>query len=404
MAIVKGTNAGFVTSSPSADPAASDNFEAAKKRSLANKDVTPAQDVTITEIGWWCDNTGDDVNYEVGIYSHDSTNNVADELLSVSRTNAKGTTAGWKKVTGLNISLNASTTYWIAIQCDDDPGGWATCDLGYMGSGSDDKCLYTANDGADATLLDTWPATSSLNKYLWAIYAVYEEEEEEINAVGTGYNWSVGNGAVTYHNLVYATGQGFGWSVGQGAVTNILLASATGYNWSVGTGAVTYYNIIAVTGQAYNWSVGEGKVANILIATGQGFNWSYGRGIVGTEFIVAVEGEGFNWSVGNGDITYFNIIAVDGQGYNWSVGQGIITNILLGTGQGFNWSFGSGYAGEVPLIVTALKKVTGGRVRKKNLDFLFKSPQLPEILPKKERIPEIVALETHLKSNKVRLL
>ena len=40
-------------------------------------------------------------------------------MLEVSRTNAKGTTAGWKRVTGLNWTISPSTVYWLGLQVDD---------------------------------------------------------------------------------------------------------------------------------------------------------------------------------------------------------------------------------------------------------------------------------------------
>ena len=118
MAIVNGTNSGFVTTAPTSDPAGALNY-ATDVRVFAIKDDAPATAATITEIGWWCDNATEEANFEVGIYAHDSVNNRPDGLLAgASQTNAKGTGAGWKTAT-VNISVTAGTTYWIAYQLDD---------------------------------------------------------------------------------------------------------------------------------------------------------------------------------------------------------------------------------------------------------------------------------------------
>ena len=114
MAVVIGTNSGFVTTAPTADPAGSatviDNV------SMAIRDVTPSLTGSISEIGWWCANSTQETNFEVGIYE-DNGANLPGDLIASYTTNAKGTGPGWKKVT-VDIALSADTQYWIAIQVD----------------------------------------------------------------------------------------------------------------------------------------------------------------------------------------------------------------------------------------------------------------------------------------------
>ena len=114
MAIVIGTNAGFVTSTPTSDPAGS-NW-ALDTDMIALKVTSPATATKITEIGFWCDTASEAANFEVGLYSDDSTS-FPNTRLYVDSTNAKGTTSGWKSVS-VDWAIDSSTIYWIAVQLD----------------------------------------------------------------------------------------------------------------------------------------------------------------------------------------------------------------------------------------------------------------------------------------------
>ncbi len=116
MALVKGTNCGFVSAAPTVDPA--ESSIAIDTHSIAMLDTTSAGINTITEIGWYCDNATEEANFEVAIYSDNAS--TPDAVVgSISSTNAKGTTSGWKSATGLSISVSPNTNYWIAVQLDD---------------------------------------------------------------------------------------------------------------------------------------------------------------------------------------------------------------------------------------------------------------------------------------------
>ena len=166
MAVVLGTNCGFVTVSPSADPAGSNSLMSLKSRAM--KDTSPATAAKIVEIGWWCDNATDESNFEVGVYDHNVGDDEPENLLAgASQTNAKGTGAGWKKVTGLNISISSSTIYWIGVELDTT-------------APPDASTNYTSDAARNArkenqtTLTDPWGTSSGFSSSLYAIYAVWE--------------------------------------------------------------------------------------------------------------------------------------------------------------------------------------------------------------------------------------
>jgi len=166
MALVVGTNCGLCASAPSADPAGSNYIIDNYGRSV--KIAVGATPITINEIGWWCDTATEAANFEVGIYSHNAGTDKPDSLLEVSRTNAKGTSAGWKKRGGLSWSLSANTTYWLAVQCDDTA---TTTNVNY-GSITGQRYSYNTNM---VTLPDTWTDTGTSSNTMLSIYGVYEE-------------------------------------------------------------------------------------------------------------------------------------------------------------------------------------------------------------------------------------
>jgi hypothetical protein len=168
MALVKGTNCGFVETAPEADPGATgmDFYNSG----FAVKDTAPAGATVITEIGWWSDVVNEEANYEVGIYEHNIGDDNPEAVVAIDATNAKGTTAGWKRSTGLNIPITPETIYWLAIQCDPSAThskiDWAA----EVGERSDRKSGLTE-------LIDPWGDSTEQYAYLTAIYAVYATAE-----------------------------------------------------------------------------------------------------------------------------------------------------------------------------------------------------------------------------------
>lgn len=117
MALIKGTNCGFVTVAPTADPAGTNTT--VDTQANVGKDTSPVGRFRVIEIGWYCDNATEAANYDLGIYTHDTVNNRPNTLIGTASTAAKGTAAGWKKISSLSIPIMGSTIYWIALQLDD---------------------------------------------------------------------------------------------------------------------------------------------------------------------------------------------------------------------------------------------------------------------------------------------
>jgi hypothetical protein len=164
MTLIKGTNCGFVTTAPTSDPSGTGNT-ALDYEALALKVTSDASAAKVTAIGWWCDNNTEEANFEVAIYSHDAANDRPGNIIGSSTTNAKGTTSGWKNVTGLSITISPSTTYWIAVQLDDTT---TTTSTDYQ-TATERKLIK-----ATLTLLDPWGSGSTVYTSLGAIYAVWE--------------------------------------------------------------------------------------------------------------------------------------------------------------------------------------------------------------------------------------
>jgi len=167
MVLVKGTNCGFVTTAPTADPNLG-NAYGIDNNALAFKDTSPATAGKIVEIGWWCFTATEESNFEGGIYSHNSGDDLPGDLLDgVSRTNAKGTTTGWKRATGLNIPISSNTIYWLGLQLDD------TATLTSIGADPAVGVKYSFKT-SQTTLPSSWSQTYGGTKYNMAIYAVWE--------------------------------------------------------------------------------------------------------------------------------------------------------------------------------------------------------------------------------------
>ncbi len=163
MALVIGTNCGFVTTSPTADPT---EGNLSVDESAANvKDTSPSGDNIVTEMGWWCDKATQEADFELGVYDHNSGDDEAEALIGKSSPTAKGTDAGWKVVTGLNISISASTIYWLAIQLDDTATS-STINVGGSGRRS-----FKINQ---TTLEDPWGTSFNFQPSLLAVYALVE--------------------------------------------------------------------------------------------------------------------------------------------------------------------------------------------------------------------------------------
>jgi hypothetical protein len=165
MALVKGTNCGFVTVAPVADPNESNAIIDSSARGF--KDVAPAGAVRVTEIGWWCDDATEAADFDVGIYNHDAVNNRPDILIGSSVNNPKGLTAGWKVISGLNIAVTPGTIYWLGVQLDNTAMTTNTNSVSTADEKNDRKINQTS-------LPSPWGASDVSYAMLIAFYAVVE--------------------------------------------------------------------------------------------------------------------------------------------------------------------------------------------------------------------------------------
>lgn len=136
MAVVLGTNSGFVITAPTVDPAGT--VTTVDTLAVVTKDTSPATAGKISEIGWWCNEATEASNFEVGLYAADGVvvPGEAGTLLYSSIINAKGTTSGWKTVS-VDWGINANTVYWISLQLDDTATATNTYRSNSGGSGFD---------------------------------------------------------------------------------------------------------------------------------------------------------------------------------------------------------------------------------------------------------------------------
>lgn len=175
-ALVLGVNSGFVETAPIDDPEGSLSVMMATGTYAYHRaiKVTTTDAVTITAMGWYCNNATEEANFEVGIYSHNDVNDLPKDLLYSNVTNAKGTDAGWKKRNGLSWDLNASTIYWLAIELDKTATRTDIDRQAITG-----ERIATITQSGAATLTNPWSGTGYFTNTMIAIYAVYEISEEE---------------------------------------------------------------------------------------------------------------------------------------------------------------------------------------------------------------------------------
>lgn len=165
-ALSDGTNCGFVTVAPTTDPGGSSGGIDTYAR--ASKFTSPVGATKITELGWYCDNATEVANFQIGLYNYDAANNRPSTQIYSSGDVAKGTGAGWKVVTGLNISISPSTVYEIAVQLDD------TATLTNYNNGSSTSAYSIATKNAQTSLPSPWGTNDATNNTLLAaFYAVY---------------------------------------------------------------------------------------------------------------------------------------------------------------------------------------------------------------------------------------
>lgn len=206
MAMVEGTNFGMVTAAPVDDPAGAGTAAAVDARTRGFK-LVAGSDGSITSMGWWCDTASEEVNFQLGIYSHDAVNDRPEDRLAYSGDVAKGTTAGWKTAS-VSYNFTSGTTYWLMLQCDDPATTTYTDTAGIAGA----RTVYYTSQTALQANYDAPSGTGTTNEY--AIYALYETE-----AGGTGMQINIGDAWKSIDAMQINIGDA--WKAVAGAQINI---------------------------------------------------------------------------------------------------------------------------------------------------------------------------------------
>lgn len=162
MALALGTNVGFVTVAPTADPAGSNTT--IDGSSVVVKDTSPTNALRITQIGWYRGAGTNTANFEVGLYS--DLLGIATTRLFVDNTNSSAA-GGWI-TTAVDWAISGSTAYWLGLQMDAHTGSSSVDTATSGGSGADVLTGQTAlNDPYGGGLVADADG-------MYAIYALVE--------------------------------------------------------------------------------------------------------------------------------------------------------------------------------------------------------------------------------------
>lgn len=138
MALAIGTNVGFVTVQPTADPAGTNTV--IDGSSVVTKDTSPATaNLKIIEMGWYRGSGTNTANFEVALYSESA--GVAATRVFVAATNSSAV-QGWIRV-AVNWPISSSTAYWLGLQMDAHSGSSNVDSATPGGSGSDIQTSQT---------------------------------------------------------------------------------------------------------------------------------------------------------------------------------------------------------------------------------------------------------------------
>jgi hypothetical protein len=169
VAVVLGTNSGFVTVAPTADPAGTNTV--IDGSSVVTKDTSPATAGKIIEIGWYRGSGTNTANFEVALYAESA--GVAATRLFVDNTNSSSV-QGWITVP-VNWPVAASTAYWLGLQMDAHSSSSNVDTAASGGAGSDVLTTQT-------TLNDPYGGGAVADADgMYAIYALW------VSLVKTGF-------------------------------------------------------------------------------------------------------------------------------------------------------------------------------------------------------------------------
>ena len=175
----KGTNCGFVTTAPTADPTGPQKTYV-DDHSIGIKDTSPATTAqVVTEIGFYS-NEAETKSFDVAIYTHDSGNNEPESIVGKSEGHTTNGAIGWQTAKCF-IPIQSSTIYWIIIYFSGTGGS--------LGIDRDDDYVgeLWKGDSSSGGFRDPWAETNltGTDQYL-AFYALHETK-------GTGTYINIGD-------------------------------------------------------------------------------------------------------------------------------------------------------------------------------------------------------------------
>lgn len=170
MAIVSGTNAGFVTTRPTVDPAGDSEEDNQQGYNNANGYFTsPAGNNRVTEFGWYmATGASGTVTWSIGLYaSAVGDASPTGSLLASAGGTVAGSNGVWVYASlGSPYTLAASTKYWLVLAAGASPA--IGIDASVSGS-----IIYNA--AAGTTLLNPWSGGGFIANEIFAIYALYSQ-------------------------------------------------------------------------------------------------------------------------------------------------------------------------------------------------------------------------------------
>jgi len=169
MALVIGTNCGFVSAAPTADPGEIETT--IDNRCWVCKFTTPVGCTNITELGFYVMSIyHESADYSIALYTHNSGADGPDAVVGTIHTGnvTTATTPGWYKYSGLSISVSAETVYWIGVGVEDTTSG--STNTQKAASGSSRLGYHDENNGV---LTDPWGAWTATDTVPFAFYALY---------------------------------------------------------------------------------------------------------------------------------------------------------------------------------------------------------------------------------------
>lgn len=178
MALVEGTNVGFVLVAPVADPNG-ETTSILDGWARGCRFTAPIGAVKLTELGFYIStNAGADKNYEIAIYDHDSGNNRPGNIMGAKQFGVVDN-VGWWVSGGFDIAITEATDYWLMVQLDSATGQTRfdrKADAGLSG-------FKTAS-----SLPDPFGAMSN-GVSLYSVYGLYEEVVEPRVWINIGDAW-----------------------------------------------------------------------------------------------------------------------------------------------------------------------------------------------------------------------